>query len=82
MCVWQTLTNVVYESDLSESIHAMAREGAGLAWLPFSLVCVDLERGLLVRADSAISDIDMDIRLYRSKRNPKPIVRLIWSNLQ
>jgi len=74
--------NVVYESDLSEAIHAMAREGAGLAWLPLSLVRKDLEHGLMVRADSTASDIDMDIRLYRSKLNPKPIVRSIWANVQ
>jgi DNA-binding transcriptional LysR family regulator len=74
--------NVVYESDLSESIHAMAREGAGLAWLPLSLVRGDLERGLMVRADSTASDIEMDIRLYRSRLNPKPIVRSIWASVQ
>ncbi len=74
--------NVVYESDLAEAIHAMAREGVGLAWLPLSLVRSDLEHGIMVRADSTASDIDMDIRLYRSRQNPKPVVRSIWASLQ
>lgn len=74
--------NVVYESDLSEAIGAMVREGAGLAWLPLSLVRGDLERGVMVRADTTASDIDMDICLYRSRHNPKPIVRSIWARLR
>ncbi|MYN12329.1 LysR family transcriptional regulator [Pusillimonas sp. TS35] len=73
--------DAVYESDLAEAIHAMAREGAGLAWLPLSLVRGDLENGTLVRADTASSDIDMEIRLYRARRNPKTIVRVIWEVL-
>ncbi|OWT57548.1 LysR family transcriptional regulator [Candidimonas nitroreducens] len=74
--------NVVYESDLSEAIRAMVLEGAGLAWLPLSLVRGDLEQGNMARADSTATDIDMDICLYRSRHNPKPIVRSIWTGLQ
>lgn len=70
---------IVYESDLAESLLAMAKQGTGLAWLPYSLVQRDLSAGTLVRADTQESDIPMDIRLYRARENTKPLVRTLWA---
>ncbi|SAI65344.1 LysR family transcriptional regulator [Bordetella ansorpii] len=54
----------VYEADLADSLHAMVRQGMGLAWLPLSLVREDLLHGRIVRAGEKREDIDIDVRLY------------------
>ena len=72
----------MYESDLADALHAMARQGFGLAWLPHTLVEADLRAGTLVRADSARNDIHMEIRLYQSVDNAKPLARQVWSRIE
>jgi len=76
------LLRTVYESDLADAIHAMVRQGFGLAWLPHTLVERDLRSGELVRADVARNDIAMEIRLYRAVDNPKPLVRRAWEEIE
>ena len=46
-----------------------------------SLVIVDLADGRLVRAAEPDWDIDVEIRLYRSRENRRPIVKRTWSVL-
>ena len=77
LCVTAQL-QTMYESDLADALHAMARQGFGLAWLPHTLVEADLRAGSLVRADSARNDIHMEIRLYQSVDNAKPLARQVW----
>ena len=48
----------------------MVRRGAGLAWLPESLVHEDLERGRLVRANRREHDLQLDILLCRRRDGP------------
>lgn len=72
----------VYEADLAESIHKVSLRGIGLAWLPLSVVNEDIIAGRLVKADPTESDIEMEIRLYRLKDNPKKHVQKYWSSLQ
>ncbi|MDQ8034856.1 hypothetical protein CEG14_12945 [Bordetella genomosp. 1] len=74
--------NTVYESDLADAILATARQGTGLAWLPHTLVEQDLRAGTLVRADNAVNDIAMEIRLYVAADNPRALVRQLWSELE
>ena len=76
------LLNTVYESDLADSILAVARQGLGLAWLPYTLVEQDLRAGTLVRADHEVNDIDMEIRLYMAADNPRALARQIWSETE
>ncbi|WP_144641078.1 LysR family transcriptional regulator [Bordetella genomosp. 13] len=61
-CRGQLVT--LYEADLADSLHAMVRQGAGLAWLPLSLVREDLLQGRVVRAGEKHEDIEIDVRLY------------------
>jgi len=63
-------------------LHAMARQGFGLAWLPHTLVESDLRDGRLVRADGARNDIHMEIRLYQSVSNAKPLAREVWTRIE
>ena len=73
--------HVVYESDMADSIHTMAIQGEGLAWLPASLVEQDLESGLLVRADVASNDAMCQIAIYRSATNPKLLIQKVWKEI-
>lgn len=76
------LLETAYESDLADSLHAMARQGFGLAWLPHTLVAEDLRDGRLVRADAAPNDIHMEIRLYQSMHLARPLARELWARVE
>jgi len=81
LCATQLL-ETAYESDLADSLHAMARQGFGLAWLPHTLVEEDLRGGRLVRADSARNDLHMEIRLYQSVHQARPLARQLWARVE
>jgi len=60
----------VYETDMAEGLKAMALEGHGVAYLPYSAVKKELHAGRLVSAlpaDMAGSDITMEVRAYRER---------------
>ena len=60
----------VYETDMAEGLKAMALEGHGIAFLPFSAVKKELRSKRLVSALPAHSGsltITMDVRVYREK---------------
>ena len=56
----------MYETDMSEGLKAMAREGHGVAFLPLSAVRKDVQSGKLVSAGSGL-DMTLDIRIYRER---------------
>jgi DNA-binding transcriptional LysR family regulator len=65
-----TYVDRVYESDGAESLKAMALEGHGIAFLPYSAVKNELKAQRLVSAaPSAASDMQvrLDIRMYRER---------------
>ena len=60
----------VYETDMAEGLKAMALEGHGIAFLPFSAVKKELLARRLVSAvppDMPAMQITMDVRAYREK---------------
>lgn len=60
----------VYETDMAEGLKAMALEGHGIAFLPYSAVKKDLRAKKLVSAappDMKGMQITMDIRAYRDR---------------
>lgn len=68
----------VYETDMAEGLKAMALEGHGVAFLPFSAVRNELEAGRLVSAAPAGNDgfrMDMEVRAYREKPTSKDAPR-------
>lgn len=77
-----TKLETAYESDLADSLHAMAKQGFGLAWLPNTLIEKDLCDGTLVRADNLINDIPMEIRLYQSVNMVRPLARELWMRVE
>mgnify|MGYP000033815968 CR=1 FL=1 len=60
----------VYETDMAEGLKAMALEGHGIAFLPYSAVKKELRAKRLVSAlpsDMAPLQITMDVRAYRER---------------
>lgn len=60
----------VYETDMAEGLKAMALEGHGVAYLPFSAVQKELRAGRLVSAlpaNMAGSELTMEVRAYRER---------------
>ena len=74
----------IYETDMSESLKAMAIEGHGIAFLPASAVRRELRSQRLVRAGEGF-DTTLDIRIYRERpgtRKAKGSVDAFWNDLE
>ena len=77
---------LVYETDMAESLKAMVLEGHGLAFLPFSSVQKDLRaRRLAPAGEPAAWGLTMDVRLVRerpaSARGMKPGASALWEHV-
>ena len=75
----------VYETDMAEGLKAMALEGHGIAFLPFSAVKKEVSAKKLVSAGSHL-EMTMDVRVYRERPTPKDAgkshTQTLWSYLQ
>lgn len=72
---------VVYENSMAGALRIRAADGAGVAWLPYSLVKPDLDNGLLALTGEARWQIPAEIRLHRLPRYSNSLTRDIWSFL-
>ncbi len=79
----------VYETDMAEGLKAMAIEGHGIAFLPYSAVRNELASGRLVSAlpeGTTKFQLPMDVLAYREKPtgkdSQKTVVQALWSFLQ
>ncbi|RKD60924.1 LysR substrate-binding domain-containing protein [Rhizobium sp. WW_1] len=73
--------NRVHVGSMSVGLKGMVAAGFGLAWVPESLVKAELADGRLVYAADREWNIDVEIRVYRSRENRRPIVKRVWSML-
>jgi DNA-binding transcriptional LysR family regulator len=71
----------VFVSPLAGVLNSMVRDGRGLAWLPRSQVCRELESGELVRAGSSEWDLDVDITLFRPRARLPSSAEAFWEIL-
>jgi DNA-binding transcriptional LysR family regulator len=79
----------VYETDMAEGLKAMALEGHGIAFLPFSAVKKELRAKKLVSAaqpsDTRLA-MAMDIRVYRERPAlslaAKSSAQALWTYLE
>jgi LysR family transcriptional regulator, hypochlorite-specific transcription factor HypT len=69
-----------YESAFAEAVRAQTLVGAGMAWLPLSLVSNDLREGRLVSAGKDLSEADLEIWLYRSSQSSSLTVEKLWQS--
>ena len=72
---------VVYENTMAGALRIRARDGAGVAWLPKSLVAPDLEAGILAITGEEAWQVALDIRLYRLPGHTNQLTREIWAFL-
>ncbi|WP_043697925.1 LysR substrate-binding domain-containing protein [Tepidimonas taiwanensis] len=75
----------VYETDMAESLKAMAIEGHGVAFLPASAVQPALADGRLVSAAApqGVWQGELEIRLYRARGDRiKPVAQRLWEDVQ
>ncbi len=70
----------VHESTISASLKELALIGAGICWLPESLVAKEILEGSLVLCSSGPAwSFDLEVRLYRSSETrPGPNVKALW----
>ena len=78
----------VYETDMAEGLKAMALEGHGVAFLPYSAVEKELRAQRLMSAvppGMAPLQMTMEVRAYREKpsrkESAKGLVQLLWDHL-
>jgi DNA-binding transcriptional LysR family regulator len=76
----------IYETDMAEGLKAMALEGHGLAFLPYSSVRKELKaRRLVAVAPADELAVTMEVRMYRERpetaRHVKPAVQALWDFL-
>ena len=76
----------VYETDMAEGLKAMALEGHGVAFLPYSAVKKELRAKKLVSASEQLK-MTMEIRIYRKKpasngESAKSHAQALWTYLQ
>ena len=72
----------VYENSMAGALRIRARDGAGIAWLPRSVIAPDLENGQLTVLDRPEWQVSLDIRLYRFRAHNNRLTRAIWDYLQ
>lgn len=69
----------LHENTISAGLKTMALTGAGLCWLPESLIQTELEQGTLALASEDDAwRIDLEIRLYRHPGNHQAITQKCW----
>ncbi len=72
--------HLIFEADFAESLHEQALQGAGMAWLPRSLVHHDLAQGRLVSAHAQGNPIPIEFRLFRPRKSASRLAQRVWSH--
>ena len=68
----------VLTAHLASVLRTMVLQGAGLAWLPQSLVTDDLDAGRLVEAGGTHWRVPLEIRLYRERGSVGRAAQAFW----
>ena len=71
----------VYQNAMAGALRIRARDGAGIAWLPRTLIAPDLDNGQLAIAGPPTFEVSLEIRLYRLTNHTNALTRAIWSYL-
>lgn len=72
---------VVYQNSMAGALRIRARDGAGIAWLPHSLVAPDLDNLQLTTIGPPDWAVELEIRLYRIRDHTNELTRAMWSFL-
>jgi LysR family transcriptional regulator, hypochlorite-specific transcription factor HypT len=79
---WACSLETVFTSHLATLLRRMALAGRGIAWLPYSLIGEDIERGELVSAGGADWAIAVEVRLFRPRARLSLPAESFWSLVQ
>jgi LysR family transcriptional regulator, hypochlorite-specific transcription factor HypT len=71
-----------YESAFAEAVRAQTLTGAGVSWLPRSLIVGDLKDGRLAPAGQNLPEAALEIWIYKSAKDRSAIVESIWLECQ
>ncbi len=71
----------VYQNTMAGALRIRACDGAGVAWLPLTLVKPDLDSGLLISFGKSDWCLPLDIRLHRRRDHINKLTRSIWAFL-
>lgn len=70
-----------FQSHMAEAIKEMVMAGHGLGWLPERCVARELQEKKIAVAGPDKWSTPLEIRVYRSSENRRPIVDKLWNNL-
>ncbi len=71
-----------YESAFAEAVRAQTLTGAGVSWLPHSLIVGDLKDGRLVLAGDNLPEAALEIWIYKSAKDRSSIVEALWKDAE
>jgi LysR family transcriptional regulator, hypochlorite-specific transcription factor HypT len=71
----------LFESDMADVLKQMVLNGAGIAWLPKSLIESELEDGVLEPAGERRWMLDLELRVYRDRGNTAPLLADLWHHI-
>lgn len=70
--------DTVFTSHLAAALLTMARQGQGVAWLPYTLAAEDVASRRLVDAGNGRFSVSVEIRLFRSRHRQSPAAEVFW----
>lgn len=70
-----------FETHMAEALKAMIVAGHGIGWLPESCAVREVHDGQLIQAGDDSWTAGINVRIYRSLDNSKPIIEKIWRDL-
>jgi DNA-binding transcriptional LysR family regulator len=69
-----------HQTDMTGVLKAMVLEGHGIAFLPERAVARELTTGDLAPAGDERWSVELEIRLYRDRRNKRPEIDRLWEH--
>lgn len=71
-----------YESAFAEAVRAQTLTGAGVSWLPRSLILNDIRDGRLVAAGHNLPEAALEIWVYKSAKDRSSLVEKLWADIK
>ena len=72
----------LYENSMAEGLKEMLLTTEAITWLPESLIHKELSENKLIQAGNDSWSFTVEVRLYRSLENNRPLVEKFWSASQ
>ncbi len=76
------LLHRIVECDSADALLEYSLQGAGIAWLPLSLVATAFKAGQLTILGDAELAITFEVRLYRPKKRLSVLAEAMWASAQ